>query len=140
MSDRDNVVSLSDRLAALKSRTAEESEEAKQNDFVPTEADITTFLMVLRHLQKNSASNTADIECGAEFLSMKIIESVSDELTNRAMFFDVKQKARVVTFDFPWHILDVDRSILTRDDAGKDVIDLFSGAVCRWVKDIAISH
>lgn len=138
MSDRDNVVSLSDRLNALKHQAAQE--DVKENNYKPTEQDIHTFLMVLRHLQKKSNNETTEIECGAEFFTVKVAESVADELTNRAMFFDIKKKVREITFDFPWYILDLDKSILTKDDSGNDAVDHLGAAIHRWFNDIAITH
>lgn len=138
MSERDNVVSFSERLEALQKR-ADESKEAKVNNYTPTQDDVHTFLSVLRYFQKRSSSEIAEIELNSDFLSLKITETTADELTNRSMFFDVKERARKVTFDFPWWIFDVDRSELKRDDSGNDAVDLFTGAVLRWLDSIPLS-
>lgn len=139
MSDRDNVVSFSDHIEALKQKM-DGDEPAVENNFQPSEQDIHTFLMVLRHLQKKSNNQTVELELGAEFFTVKVIESVADELTNKAMFFDIKQKARAITFDFPWFILDIDKSTLRKEDSGKNAVELLGGAIHRWFNDIAIAH
>lgn len=139
MSDRDNVVSLSDRIEALKQKLSDD-EYAKENNFQPTEQDIHTFLMVLRHLQKKSDNQTIELELGAEFFTVKVIESRADEMTNKAMFFDIKQKARAITFDFPWFILDIDKDTLRKEDSGKNAVELLGGSIHRWFNDIAITH
>lgn len=136
MSKDKKVISLTDRLAQVKQQA--DDEQAKLNNFEPTVQDIHTFLMVLRHLQKRSSSQAVEIECAAEFLQVKITESTADELTNKAMFFDVQQKARIITFDFPWHILDLDKSELSLDDDGTTAVDHLGGAIRRWFNDIAI--
>lgn len=132
----DNVVSLSERIKNIKITT--DNDVVQMVDFNPTDNDVHTFLMVLRQLQKRSKDEQLKLELGADYMSIKITESHSNQNPAQTMFFDITQQSRAITFDFPWRLLDVDRSELTNQD-GSDVIDLFSGVVRRWATELKIT-
>lgn len=133
-----NVVNLLDRITANKSKLAGEQEVVESN-YEPDVKDVRTFLKVLRHLQKRSDNEIASVTVGSDLLEFEITEVTADEDTANASFMDHSKKTRVVSFNLPWFMLDLDESELSRDHEGIDNIDKFSSSVLKWFNKISIA-
>lgn len=134
-----NVVSILDRIRAAREET-ENSQFAKESTYVPSDADVETFLKVLHHLQKRSAHETAEVKCGPDLLEFNVTEITSDdEDSASSMFMDIQEIKRTVVFNLPWTLFDVDESELSRDNTGKTAINHLSTCVNRWINKIEIA-
>lgn len=133
-----NVVNLLERIAANKTKLAGE-QEALESNYEPDVKDVRTFLKVLRHLQKRSDSELATITLGSDLLEFEITEVIADEDSINTSFMDLSKQTRTISFNLPWHILDLDESELSRDHEGIDGIDKFSAIVLKWFNKISIA-
>ena len=133
-----NVVNLLERIAANKTKLAGE-QEALESNYEPDVKDVRTFLKVLRHLQKRSDNEIATITLGTDLLEFEITEVSADEDSLNTSFMDHSKKSRIISFNLPWHILDLDESELSRDHMGIDGIDKFSAVVLKWFNTISIA-
>lgn len=133
-----NVVSLLERLSANKTKLAGE-QEALESNYEPDVKDVRTFLKVLRHLQKRSNNEMATVTLGSDLLEFEIIEVSADEDSHNTSFMDHSKKTRTISFNLPWHLLDLDESELSRDYEGNDGIDKFSAIVLKWFNTISIA-
>lgn len=137
MSDM-NVINLLERIAANKTKLAGE-QEALESTYEPDVKDVRTFLKVLRHLQKRSGNEIATVTLGSDLLEFEITEVTADEASLNMAFMDHLKQTRTVSFNLPWHILDLDESELSRDHMGIDGIDKFSEVVLKWFNKISIA-
>lgn len=133
-----NVVSLLERLSANKTKLAGE-QEALESNYEPDVKDVRTFLKVLRHLQKRSNNEMATVTLGSDLLEFEITEVSADEDSLNTSFMDHSKKTRTISFNLPWHLLDLDESELSRDYEGNDGIDKFSAIVLKWFNTISIA-
>lgn len=133
-----NVVSLLERLSANKTKLAGE-QEALESNYEPDVKDVRTFLKVLRHLQKRSNNEMATVTIGSDLLEFEITEVSADEDSLNTSFMDHSKKTRTISFNLPWHLLDLDESELSRDYEGNDGIDKFSAIVLKWFNTISIA-
>lgn len=133
-----NVVNLLERLAANKSKLAGE-QEALESNYEPDVKDVRTFLKVLRHLQKRSDNEIASVTLGSDLLEFEITEVNADESSLNTSFMDHLKQTRTISFNLPWHILDLDESEISRDHMGIDGIDKFSEIVLKWFNKISIA-
>ena len=133
-----NVVNLLERIAANKFKLAGE-QEALESNYEPDVKDVRTFLKVLRHLQKRSDNEIATITLGSDLLEFEITEVAADETSLNTSFMDHLKRTRTISFNLPWHILDLDESELSRDHMGIDGIDKFSEVVLKWFNKISLA-
>lgn len=133
-----NVINLLERIAANKTKLAGE-QEALESTYEPDVKDVRTFLKVLRHLQKRSGNEIATVTLGSDLLEFEITEVTADEASLNMAFMDHLKQTRTVSFNLPWHILDLDESELSRDHMGIDGIDKFSEVVLKWFNKISIA-
>lgn len=132
-----NVVSLLERIASSKTKLAGE-QEALESNYEPDVKDVRTFLKVLRHLQKRSNNEIATVTLGSDLLEFEITEVVADDDSSNTSFMDHRKQSRTISFNLPWHILDLDESELSRDHNGIDGIDKFSAVVLKWFNVITL--
>ncbi|MNH30449.1 hypothetical protein D3C79_907430 [compost metagenome] len=137
MSDM-NVVSLLERLAANRTKLAGE-QEALESNYEPDVKDVRTFLKVLRHLQKRSNNEMATVTLGSDLLEFEITEVVDNDPGLNTSFMDHTKQSRTISFNLPWHLLDVDESELSRDHNGIDGIDKFSAIVLTWFNKLSLA-
>lgn len=133
-----NVVSLLERLAANRTKLAGE-QEALESTYEPDVKDVRTFLKVLRHLQKRSNNEMATVTLGSDLLEFEITEVVDNDPSSNTSFMDHTKQARTISFNLPWHLLDVDESELSRDHNGIDGIDKFSAIVLTWFNKLSLA-
>lgn len=133
-----NVVSLLERLAANRTKLAGE-QEALESNYEPDVKDVRTFLKVLRHLQKRSNNEMATVTLGSDLLEFEITEVVDNDPGLNTSFMDHTKQSRTISFNLPWHLLDVDESELSRDHNGIDGIDKFSAIVLTWFNKLSLA-
>ncbi|MNI96144.1 hypothetical protein D3C73_1545400 [compost metagenome] len=81
----------------------------------------------------------ATVTLGSDLLEFEITEVSADEESLNTSFMDHSKKTRTISFNLPWHLLDLDESELSRDYEGNDGIDKFSAIVLKWFNTISIA-
>lgn len=115
-------------LAAFK-RKIEEDQEVKLSNYVPCEQDITSFLRVLRYLQKKTASEQMEIESNADGITFSLTEFISDAENDDGDNIDYTTISHKTFVPFPFMLVDLDPSELTVYESGQNTVDLFSSSI-----------
>lgn len=126
-------------LAAFK-RKLEDNQEVKLSNYVPCEQDITSFLRVLRYLQKKTGSEQMEVESNADGITFSLTEFISDVENDDGENIDYTTISHKTFVPFPFMLVDLDPSELTVYESGQNTVDLFSASIVDTLTSLQVKH